>query len=115
MAVTLAFGSRNARAHYRGCTRWDGDGRQLQAAAYGGEASQQQRVSGDCGGIATAVKRPQRIIGDLLTAEISDKQARSIKYQLTIAKRPLAKDLDDFQFEARRSTESGSPSTPCSC
>ena len=52
--------------------------------------------------MATAVKRqhePQRIIGDMLTAEINEKQARSIKYQLTIAKLPLAKDLDDFQFE----------------
>jgi DNA replication protein DnaC len=52
--------------------------------------------------MATAVKRqhePQRIVGDLLNAEISEKQARSIKYQLTIAKLPLAKDLDGFQFE----------------
>jgi DNA replication protein DnaC len=52
--------------------------------------------------MATAIKRqhePQRIVGDLLTAEISEKQARSIKYQLTIAKLPLAKDLNDFQFE----------------
>ena len=52
--------------------------------------------------MTTAVKRqhePQRIIGDLLTAEINEKQTRSIKYQLTIAKLPLAKDLDDFQFE----------------
>src|SRR6201988_4390944 len=52
--------------------------------------------------MATAIKRqhePQRIVGDLLTAEISEKQARSIKYQLTIAKLPLAKDLDDFQFD----------------
>lgn len=52
--------------------------------------------------IATAVKRqhqPQRIVGDLLTAEISEKQARSIKYQLTIAKLPLAKDISDFSFE----------------
>jgi len=52
--------------------------------------------------MATAVKRqhePQRIVGDLLNAEISEKQARSIKYQLTIARLPLAKDLDDFQFE----------------
>jgi DNA replication protein DnaC len=52
--------------------------------------------------MATAVKRqhePQRIVGDLLTAEINEKQARSIKYQLTIAKLPLAKDLDEFQFE----------------
>ena len=45
--------------------------------------------------LATAIKRqhePQRIVGDLLRAEISEKQARSIKYQLTIAKLPLAKD-----------------------
>src|SRR5690348_9216813 len=52
--------------------------------------------------MATAVKRqhePQRIVGDLLKAEISEKQARSIKYQLTIAKLPLAKDIDDFRFE----------------
>src|SRR6202044_535127 len=52
--------------------------------------------------MATAVKRqhePQRIVGDLLNAEINEKQARSIKYQLTIAKLPLAKDLDDFEFE----------------
>ena len=51
--------------------------------------------------MATAVKRqhePQRIVGDLLKAEINEKQARSIKYQLTIAKLPLAKDLDDFEF-----------------
>src|ERR1700680_4031538 len=52
--------------------------------------------------IASAVKRqhePQRVVGDLLTAEISEKQARSIKYQLTIAKLPLAKDIEDFQFD----------------
>ena len=52
--------------------------------------------------IATAVKRqhePQRIVGDLLTAEIAEKQARSIKYQITIAKLPLAKDIDDFDFD----------------
>ena len=52
--------------------------------------------------ITTAVKRqhePQRIVGDLLQAEIAEKQARSIKYQVTIAKLPLAKDIDDFSFE----------------
>jgi DNA replication protein DnaC len=52
--------------------------------------------------MATAVKRqhePQRLVGDLLKAEINEKQARSIKYQLTIAKMPLAKDLDDFRFD----------------
>lgn len=51
--------------------------------------------------MVTAVKRqhePQRIVGDLLNAEINEKRARSIKYQLTIAKLPLAKDLEDFQF-----------------
>ena len=36
--------------------------------------------------LATALKRkhePQRFVGDLLRAEISEKQARSIKYQLS--------------------------------
>ncbi len=41
-----------------------------------------------------------RIVGDLLGAEIAEKQARSIKYKLTVAKLPLAKDLDDFDFDA---------------
>ena len=53
--------------------------------------------------ITTAVKRqhePQQIIGDLLNAEISEKKARSIKYQMTIAKMPLAKELEEFDFEA---------------
>jgi len=52
--------------------------------------------------ITTAVKRqhePQRIVGDLLQAEIAEKQARSIKYQITIAKLPLAKDIEDFRFD----------------
>jgi DNA replication protein DnaC len=52
--------------------------------------------------MATAVKRqhePQHIVGDLLTAEISETQARSIRYQISIAKLPLAKDVGDFQFD----------------
>ena len=52
--------------------------------------------------IARAVKRqhePQRIVGDLLAAEIAEKQARSIKYQMTTARLPLAKDLGDFTFD----------------
>jgi DNA replication protein DnaC len=52
--------------------------------------------------MASAVKRqhePQRIVGDLLAAEIAEKQARSIKYQMTTAKLPLAKDLGDFTFD----------------
>jgi len=40
----------------------------------------------------------QRILGDLLKAEIAEKQARSIKYQLTIARLPLAKELAEFHF-----------------
>jgi len=42
--------------------------------------------------MATAIKRqhePPRIVGDLLSAESSEKQAHSIKYQFTIAKLPL--------------------------
>ena len=51
--------------------------------------------------MTTAIKRqyePARIIGELLAAEIAEKQARSIKYQMTIARLPLAKDLDGFTF-----------------
>jgi DNA replication protein DnaC len=51
--------------------------------------------------IATAVKRqhePQRVVAGLLSAEINEKQARSIKYQITIAKLPLARDIDEFIF-----------------
>ena len=53
--------------------------------------------------IATAVKRqhePQRVVSDLLTAELSEKQARSIKYQIAIARLPMAKEIDEFVFDA---------------
>jgi len=53
--------------------------------------------------VATAVKRqhePQRVVSDLLTAELSEKQARSIKYQIAIARLPLAKEIDEFVFDA---------------
>ncbi|GLI91604.1 transposase [Methylocystis echinoides] len=52
--------------------------------------------------MTTGIKRqhePPQIIGDLLKAEIDEKHARSIKYQMTIAKLPLAKDIDDFVFD----------------
>jgi DNA replication protein DnaC len=42
------------------------------------------------------------IIGELLKAEIAEKRARSIRYQLAVAKLPLAKELTEFEF-------SGSP------
>jgi IstB-like ATP binding protein len=51
--------------------------------------------------VSNGIKRrhePPRIVGDLLAAEIAEKQARPIRYQLTIAKLPLAKDIDDFDF-----------------
>jgi DNA replication protein DnaC len=52
--------------------------------------------------LSVALKRqhePQRFVGDLLRAKISEKRARSIKYRLTIAKLPLAMDIDDFVFK----------------
>ena len=52
--------------------------------------------------MASSVRHePPRIVGDLLSAEIAEKRARSIKYQLTIAKLPLAKDIDEFVFASR--------------
>ena len=52
--------------------------------------------------VAAAVKRqhePQRLVGDLLTAEISEKLARSIKYQMTVARMPFAKEIEEFVFD----------------
>lgn len=52
--------------------------------------------------VTTAVKRqhePPKLVGSLLAAEISEKQARSIKYQMTITKLPLAKEVDEFEFK----------------
>ena len=51
--------------------------------------------------LANALKRQhpvQQIIGDLLAAEIAEKQARSIRYQIAAAKLPLAKEVSDFDF-----------------
>ena len=51
--------------------------------------------------MASAIKRrhePPRILGDLQQAEIVEKQTRSIPYQMTVAKLPLAKDIDQFNF-----------------
>jgi hypothetical protein len=39
-----------------------------------------------------------QVIGDLLQAEIAEKQARSIQYQVAIAWLPLAKELSHFDF-----------------
>ena len=51
--------------------------------------------------IADALKRQhpvQHVVGDLLKAEIAEKHARSIKYQMTASKLPLARELDGFEF-----------------
>jgi DNA replication protein DnaC len=51
--------------------------------------------------MAAGIKRqhePPRIVGDLLQSEIAEKQARSIRYQITVAKLPLAKDIEEFDF-----------------
>ncbi|MEM9100566.1 MAG: IS21-like element helper ATPase IstB [Pseudomonadota bacterium] len=58
--------------------------------------------------ITAAIKRqhePQQIIGDLLSAEITEKQARPVKHQMTIAKLPLAKELNEFDFEAAEAND----------
>ena len=52
--------------------------------------------------IASGLKRrlgPEEVVGELLRAEIAEKNARSIRYQLGIAELPLAKELAEFQFD----------------
>ena len=52
--------------------------------------------------ITVGVKRQhsvEKVIGALLKAEIAAKQARSINYQMGIAKLPLAKELADLNFD----------------
>ena len=54
--------------------------------------------------IVTEGRKRQRafdaILADLLKSEIADKQARSIRYQLTIARMPVIKELSEFDFSA---------------
>ena len=40
----------------------------------------------------------EHVLGELLKAEIAEKQARSVRYQMGVAKLPLAKELADFAF-----------------
>ena len=51
----------------------------------------------------------QQILGDLLAAEVAEKKARSIRYQLGAAKLPLAKTLTEFDFTASPVNERVSP------
>jgi DNA replication protein DnaC len=51
--------------------------------------------------MSNALKRQHpagQIVGNLLQAEIAEKQARSIRYQVTTAKLPLIKEITDFDF-----------------
>jgi len=43
---------------------------------------------------------PDRIICDLLEAELAERQVRSIRYRMGLAKFPVDKDLDRFDFTA---------------
>ena len=52
--------------------------------------------------VSVGIKRQhnvEKVIGALLKAEIAAKNARSINYQMTIAKLPLAKELTDLSFD----------------
>jgi DNA replication protein DnaC len=52
--------------------------------------------------VTTGIKRRhsvEKIIAALLQAEVAAKQARSINYQMTIAKLPLAKELAELSFD----------------
>lgn len=52
--------------------------------------------------VASATKRqfaPAQVIGELVKAEIAEKQARSIRYQIGAARLPLAKELAQFVFD----------------
>ena len=51
--------------------------------------------------LSNALKRQhpaQDVVGSLLQAEIAEKQARSIRYQVAAAKLPLIKEVADFDF-----------------
>lgn len=43
---------------------------------------------------------PDKILCDLLEAEMAERKVRSIRYQMGLAKFPLDKDLDRFEFSA---------------
>ena len=52
--------------------------------------------------LATARKRKQTtetVIEQLFEIEVSERQARSIRYRMTQARFPVSKDLDSFEFD----------------
>ena len=51
--------------------------------------------------IATGIKQratPEKILFELLNAELAERRIRSIRYRLSQAKFPVEKDLDHFEF-----------------
>jgi DNA replication protein DnaC len=48
----------------------------------------------------TQRRTPERLLLDLLQAEVAERKARSTKYRLGLAKFPIDKDLDSFDFSA---------------
>ena len=51
--------------------------------------------------VTTAIKRQhsaEKVIGALLKAEIAEKRARSIRYQMAAANLPVQRELADFMF-----------------
>jgi DNA replication protein DnaC len=53
--------------------------------------------------LATGVKQrstPDKVLLELLEAELGERKAKSIKYQMGLARFPVIKDLDRFDFES---------------
>ena len=53
--------------------------------------------------LATGIKQrstPDKILLDLLEAELAERKAKSIRYQMGLAKFPVNKDLDRFDFNS---------------
>jgi DNA replication protein DnaC len=48
---------------------------------------------------APAFKQAERILGDLIKAEVAEREVRSIQYQLKSARFPAYRDLAGFRFE----------------
>ncbi len=55
-------------------------------------------------GVAIKRQHEPKIVGDLLSAEIAEKQARSIKCQLNVARLPRPRTSKTSTLPARRST-----------
>lgn len=50
-------------------------------------------------------RSPAEILGDLLNAELAEKTARSIRYQMSAARFPVMKSLAEFDFDPSPANE----------